>query len=118
MGIVKRDGLKLALVSWAGLLLGFVNKILLFPKYLEADQVGLATVLVNISVLFAQLASIGTPTLILKFFPYFNNEAHKHHGFISWAFKLATIGSIFTLLFFVIFKAPITHFFAEKSPLL
>ncbi len=118
MGIVKRDGLKLALISWAGLLLGFVNKIIFFPKYLEADQVGLATVLVNISVLFSQLASMGSAGLILKFFPYFNNDTHKHHGFITWVFKLATIGSIVTTLFFLVFKTPITHFFAEKSPLL
>jgi len=118
MGIVKRDGFKLALISWAGIALGCVNKLILFPKYLEAEEVGLAVVLINISVLFAQVASMGAGPLILKFFPYFNNDLHKHHGFLSWVFKLATWGSLITILFFIVFKAPITNFFAEKSPLL
>ncbi len=118
MGIVKRDGLKLVLISWMGIALGFFNKLILFPKYLETEEVGLTIILINISVLFAQIASMGSAPVILKFFPYFNNAMQKHHGFISWTFKLATLGSIATTLFFIIFKEPITHFFAEKSPLL
>ena len=77
MGIVKRDGLKLAAISWFGIGLGYLNKLILFPKFLETDEVGLANVLVNISILFAQFASVGSIGLILKFFPYFNNNGSR-----------------------------------------
>jgi O-antigen/teichoic acid export membrane protein len=118
MGIVKRDGLKLVLISWIGIALGFFNRLILFAKYLETEEVGLTVVLINISVLFAQIASLGLAPVILKFFPYFNNSDQKHYGFLTWVFKLTTIGSIVTILFFLIFKEPITLFFAKKSPLL
>lgn len=118
MGIVKRDGLKLAVISWFGIGLGYLNKLILFPKFLETDEVGLANVLVNISILFAQFASVGSIGLILKFFPYFNNHEQKHHGFLTWIFKLSTYGSLATILIFMVFKTPISNFFSQKSPLL
>ncbi len=118
MGIVKRDGLKLAIISWFGMALGYVNKLILFPKFLETDEVGLANVLVNISILFAQFASVGSIGLILKFFPYFKNDEEKHHGFLTWIYKLAAYGSLVTILICIVFKTPITNMFAAKSPLL
>ncbi len=118
MGIVKRDGLKLSTISWAGMLLGYVNKIILFPKFLSVQEIGLANVLISIAILFAQFSTLGTPGVLLKFFPYFNDITRKHYGFLTWIYKIAISGSVLSVVVLIVCKDSIAAFFSEKSPLL
>jgi O-antigen/teichoic acid export membrane protein len=118
MGIVKRDGFKLTIIAWAGILLGYVNKIILFPKFLDPEQVGLANILIAVAALFAQFSSLGTLTVLWKFFPYFKDHQNKHYGLLTWVFKLTGIGSLLTTLVLIAFHNPIAAFYSERSPLL
>ena len=53
MGIVKRDSIAITVLSYVGVVVGYVNKILLFPNFLSEEQVGLTSILVSLAVMYA-----------------------------------------------------------------
>ena len=71
MGIVKRNSITITILSYLGIVVGYVNKILLFPNFLSEEQVGLANILVSMAVMYAQFSAMGINSTIVKFFPFF-----------------------------------------------
>lgn len=118
MGIVKKDGLKLAVISYIGVILGYVNKIILFPNFLEADEVGLANIIVSIAAIYAQFSALGIPSTTVKFFPFFRDRERKHHGFLSWGMLFVLIGFLLTTILFIIFRPWVVNHYSANSPLL
>ena len=118
MGIVQRDSLRITVVSYAGAALGYLNKVFLFTNFLQTEQVGLANLLVTISVVYAQFAALGTRNIITRFFPFFNDPKKHHHGFLFGMMALALAGFVLTSLAFVIFRQPFVLLYRDSSPLL
>lgn len=118
MGVVQRQGVASTIISYVGAAIGALNKLILFTDFLTKEQVGLANVFLVISVIYVQLASLGTPNAILRFFPYFNNKAQHHHGFLA-GLLVANLGGflLITLAFFLL-KPSIISVWIGSSPLL
>jgi O-antigen/teichoic acid export membrane protein len=118
MGIIQKAGVRLTLFSYAGAALGYFNKILLFTNFLTLQQVGLINVLNNISVLYAQVATLGISTVSLRFFPYFNDKQKQHHGFFFWCNVIITFGFLLATCLFVLLKPLFIQHYIGSSPLL
>jgi O-antigen/teichoic acid export membrane protein len=118
MGIVHRDGFKLTIVSYIGLALGYINRGLLFPKFLQTDQVGLSVVLISIALIYTQFSALGLWGIILRFFPFFRDKDKQHHGFLFWAIVLMTIGSVITTAGFIVLKPFVVKHYSVDAPLL
>ena len=118
MGIVQKDSIRITVISYIGAGIGYLNKILLFTNFLTAEQVGLANILINISVVYAQFSALGMPWVTLRFFPYFNDKSKQHHGFLFWVIFLSLLGFLIVTLFFFIFQSTIINHYTENSPLL
>jgi len=95
-----------------------MNRVLLFANFLSPDQVGLAGILLNASVLYAQFAALGIPTISLRFFPFFFNKEKRHNGFFFWGNVFVFAGFLITTLFFVLFKPIIIRQFIDNSPMI
>lgn len=116
MGIVQRDAIRTTIVSVLGLALGYINRFYLAIMLFTSDQVGLINLLTTVSLLFAQLANLGTIYASWRFFPFFRNEEKKHYGFLMLNVLLVCIGIIlFTILAFVFDQPIIGHY--KESPL-
>jgi len=118
VGIVQRDGFKLTIVSYIGLILGYVNKVLLFPNFLDTEQVGLANIMINIAVVYAQFSALGLNGIVLRFFPFFRDKEKEHHGFLFWANLIMLIGFVLTSIAFVICKPWVVSHYSESAKLL
>ena len=118
MGVVQKQGVAATIVSYAGAVLGAINKLLLFPQLLTVEQVGLANVFLVIGVIYAQFSALGTPNAILRFFPYFRNKDQHHHGFLPWILIANLGGFLLISLVFLLLKPEIISIWQEKSPLL
>ena len=57
MGIVQRNSITITILSYLGILIGYVNKILLLTNFLTEEQVGLVNILTGLAVLYAQFCS-------------------------------------------------------------
>ncbi len=118
MGIVQRDSFRVTLISYAGAIIGFLNKVFLFTNFLDTDQVGLANLMITISLIYAQVAALGSRNIITRFFPFFNDPGHQHHGFLFGVMSLGMAGfTIATLLFFGL-RQPFAFLYQDSSPLL
>ena len=92
MGIVRRQGLRNTLISYAGLALGFVNTVLVLPRVLEPRQIGLTSVLVALATLFAQVSAFGFGNMGVRFFPYFRQTETGHRGFLPFLLGVPLLG--------------------------
>lgn len=118
MGIVQKASIKLTVVIYIGAALGYLNKVLLFTHFLSPTQVGLAGILSNVAVLYAQFATMGIPSISNRFFPFFNNREKRHHGFFFWSNVFVFAGFVLSTLIFLLLKPLIIAQFIDNSPLI
>ena len=117
MGIIQKDALRTAFLSYLGIGIGTINRAVLFVICLSTEQIGLVNLIVSVGLLFAQMANLGSVSSILKFFPYFKNDNKKHHGFIPFMSLYVLAGISICLIVFFVFKSDIQHLYIQKSPL-
>ena len=110
MGIIQRDAFRTMIISYLGLVLGYLNKGVLFVIVLSTDEIGLINLLISIGLLFAQFASLGVVNTTWKFFPYFRNEERNNYGFLKLVVVIALIGSVLAAFMAVVFgDSSLTH---------
>src|SRR5258708_17363046 len=117
MGIVKKQVYKNTLVSYAGMVIAYVNTILLFPFFVTNEQYGLYNLLISLSVLYSLVASMGIPGIVAKYFPFYRTEDGTHSGFVYWTAIISAIGASILVVLMVIFKPFILRQYVTNSPL-
>lgn len=115
MGIVQKDALRTTIVSYLGLILGYLNKVFLFILLLSTEEIGLLNLILSTGMLFAQFANLGTTNTAWKFFPFLRNEQNKHYGFLTLNVLIVLAGIAFFSLLLILFNDIISNYFAEKS---
>lgn len=82
MGIIIRQSIWISASSYLGILLGYVNVILLFPLFLEIDQIGSIRFIQSTSALFLQFAQVGLSAVVLRYYPIITQRVGNTSGFI------------------------------------
>jgi O-antigen/teichoic acid export membrane protein len=118
MGIIQRQGIKNTISSYVGILLGFVSLIVIQPKFLKPEEIGLARVLFAFSTLIASFIPIGVTNMTIKYFPHFRNPKNGHHGFMGFMLLFPIIGFIISAASLYIFKEFIIAQYRRESPLI
>ena len=116
MGIIIRQSIWISASSYLGILLGYVNVILLFPLFLETDQIGSVRFIQSTSLLFLQFAQIGLSAVVLRYYPIVAQRAGNTSGFIP-SILLASV--FFFLVFLAAFTAVedrIWQYFSQNAP--
>lgn len=117
MGLVQKDALSTTLISSIGLVLGYLNKGLLFLLIFSTEQIGVVNLIFSLGVLFAQFSNLGSLYSIWKFFPFFKSSDKAHHGFLTFMLFIVGIGVILVTTFFLLFRPSIQALYIDKSPL-
>lgn len=117
MGLVQKDAFRTTVISYAGILIGYLNKGVLFLMILSTAQIGLINLIISIGTLFAQLANFGTVYATWKFFPFMRNETKKHHGFLTFLLLIVGSGILVYSALYVVFREKIENGYIEKSPM-
>jgi len=113
--LLQKQGFLNSLILYAGTALGFVNLIILFQRVLTLEEIGFFTLMLTISLLYAQVASLGISNIILKYLPYYRSDDKRNGGFATFVTAWSLIGfAIFTILF-VLFKGSIIGFYKNKN---
>ena len=94
MGIIRKQSVVGSILVYAGAALGFLTSAILLPRFFSQEQIGLLSLLVTYSVLFAQFGSAGFLHTINRMFPYFRNDEKKHNGFLFFTLLVVSIASI------------------------
>jgi O-antigen/teichoic acid export membrane protein len=118
MGIIQRQGIKNTISSYFGILLGFVSLIIIQPKLLRPEEIGLARVMFAFSTLVASFIPIGASNMVIKYFPHFRNPKNGHHGFFGFMLIFPLVGFIISAIGLFAFKEFIIAQYRRESPLI
>jgi O-antigen/teichoic acid export membrane protein len=115
MGIVKKQVYKNTILSYAGMAVAYINTVLLFPFFTNAGQYGFYNLIISVSVLYSLVASMGAPSIIAKYFPFYRTEDNKHNGFMHWVAGLTLAGFALATVLYVALKPVILGAYAGNS---
>lgn len=116
MGIVIRQSILTTIISYLGVIVGFINLLYLYPKYLEIEQMGLLRTLQDAAFLFVPFAQLGLSHSITRFFPQYNTSKENASSFITLILTLSLAGFSIFWVFFSLAKEQILRFFQTNAP--
>lgn len=117
MGIIARQSIKGIIVTYIGVAVGFLTTFFVLTRFLSAEEIGLARVLVDAATLFIGLAQLGTNTSIIRFYPYFKDADTRDHGFFFYTLVVPLFGFLLFATIYWACHVPLGNWFGEKSPL-
>ncbi|HRJ28189.1 MAG TPA: oligosaccharide flippase family protein [Cyclobacteriaceae bacterium] len=118
MGIVIRQSIYTSIISYAGVVIGYINLLYLYPKFLDVEQIGLLRTIQDAAILFVPFAQMGLAQSITRFYPHFNKSEAGASSFITMILFLSLIGfGIFSIIF-TLAKSHILSFFNDQAALL
>ncbi|MFT5919420.1 MAG: O-antigen/teichoic acid export membrane protein [Granulosicoccus sp.] len=117
MGVIRRQSIKTSLLSYAGVGLGYLNVILLFPSFLSAEEFGLTRVMLAVVTIGSQFALLGSGNSIIRFFPEFKDPDKGHRGLLRLGLILAAIGFTIICAILLVMKPWVIQHYAERSSL-
>lgn len=115
MGLVIRQSIFTTIISYAGAVLGYINLLYLFPKFLDPEQVGLLRTIQDAAILFVPFAQFGLAQSIFRFHPQLAKDKQAEASFISLLFLLAIIGFALFLIIFKLFEQPLLSYFQDNA---
>lgn len=118
MGIVVRESIKSSIITYVGMAIGMVNVVFLYTKYLSPEELGLTRVLLDTTLLFVAFAQIGSPFIIIKYFPGYAGKQKDHRSFLSFILTYSLIGFLIFTIIFLLLQNSYLNFYSNKSPLL
>ncbi len=117
MGVIQDQSFKNTIISYIGLLLGFINVILLYPIYFSFEEFGLIFLMASIALVYTQLSGLGLENIIIRFFPFFKTADKKHSGFFTLVILIGITGFLVITLIYFLFSPLIKSAFSDRSPL-
>jgi len=118
VGVIRRQSIKSTIVVYCGMMLGYVNLLLLSPIILKPEEIGLVRVLYDGGYMFAVMAQLGIWSVATKFYSYFRDKKNKDNGFLFYLITIPIIGFTILCTLLVIFKDQFAGLFIQKSPLI
>lgn len=73
MGVIQKQSVKSSLIIMMGFALGAINILLIAPKVLSANELGLTRVITDVGLTLATFSTLGCVSVIYKFFPFYKS---------------------------------------------
>jgi O-antigen/teichoic acid export membrane protein len=117
LGIIKRQAYSGTILSYLGVVIGYITTGLLFPRFLTTSEIGLLAVFLSYAYIFAQLATLGTGRITIAVFPFFRNKDQNHQGFFPLMILISLIGLILAMVVIFFMKSWLISNSNDESPL-
>ena len=117
MGIVRRQSALNLIWSYLGVGLGYVNKVILFAEILSKSQFGLLELLLTFMTVGTELALLGSPKIITRFFPHHRNHPFREGSLMFFLAVYSLAGFLLLALALLLFQPWLVGAYQENSPL-
>lgn len=115
MGLVIRQSIYSTIISYLGIVIGYVNLLYLYPKFLSLEQVGLFRTIQDAAILFTPFAQFGLTQSIFRFYPLLVKDQKTSHTFITLMALMALAGFAIFFLVFKVFETPLLSYFQDNA---
>ncbi|PZP45689.1 MAG: hypothetical protein DI598_13025 [Pseudopedobacter saltans] len=118
MGIVRKQSFMSSIFMYVGVAIGALNVMILIPKFFTKEELGLYNVLLDCSLFFASLITLGSLSTFVKFYPVYSSHLKpKENDLPFWAILTTFIGTVLFLAFCLLFPELIEQKFGKNSKL-
>lgn len=104
MGVIKKQSIQSAILTYIGVFIGFVNAVIILPKFFDVKEVGLLSFLNSLSSILSTFFTLGVPLITIKMFPYLRSEEKKHNGFFGFTLIMSALGIALGAVFYLLFE--------------
>lgn len=115
MGLVIRQSFYSTIISYVGVVIGYINLLYLYPKFLTLEQVGLFRTIQDAAILLTPFAQFGLTQSIFRFYPQFVKSKGDSHKFITLMILLALAGFALFFIIFKLFETPLLSYFQNNA---
>ena len=112
---IKKQGIQNVIITYIGIVIGFVSLLLIQPNLLKPEELGLTRILIAAASLIATVLPLGVSSITTKFFPYFRNEDKKHYGYFGFMLLFPIAGALLCGIMVYLFKNAIISQYIEQS---
>lgn len=115
MGVIARQSVKAAIVTYISVIVGVLNQILIYPLFLSVKEYGEIQFILQTSVFFTPFILVGVTTLLTKYYPIYaqnNDQKRLLYGLIFIPIFINT--GLFLITFFV-FRHEINEYISLDS---
>ena len=116
MGIVIRQSLLSSAASYLGVAIGFVNAVILMPKFMTPDQIGLFRTLLSAALLLSNLGRFGINSGLVRFKSLLKNPHTELKSLYGLGVLIVFLSTLFFLIILIVFRSSWADFYAEKAP--
>lgn len=117
MGIVRRQSSFNLIYTYLGVALGFVNKLLLFAEILSKGQFGAIELLLTFMLVGTELAVLGSPKIVIRFFPHFREHPFRSGHLTFFLSVYSLLGFLLLTAVLLLIRPWIMAEFQEDAPL-
>lgn len=114
MGLIFRQSLKASLANYIGVLVGYVNVVYLFPRFMTESEIGIFRFLLEAAMVLSGFALMGSASAMVRYYPKLPRTEHdKGFGFLVFAIPL--FGFLLFLAVGSLFRESILSYFRPNA---
>jgi O-antigen/teichoic acid export membrane protein len=117
MGVIQRQGIQSTVITYAGMLTGFVSLLIVQPLLLSPEEIGLTRVLFSFSFLLSTLLPLSASNITTRYLPKFRNIENGNNGFLGFVFLILLSGILLILPVVYLGRYWIMNKYVEESAL-
>ena len=118
MGIIQQQSIRSTVIILLGFGLGAFNMLVLVPKIITPEQLGLTRLIADAAITLATLCTFGSLSVVNKFFPFYKSYLPpKKNDLPFLSLIICLIGFSIICLFGYLGRDIIFRKFNERSPL-
>lgn len=117
MGIIQKQGIQNTIISYVGILIGFVNVLILQPIMLTPEELGLTRILYSTATLLGTIFPLGLNGVTIKFLPQFRDSKTGNKGFLGFLLLVSFVFCVIMFVLLFLFKDIIIGKYATNSSL-
>lgn len=117
MGVIIKQSIQNTIISYVGIVLGFISTILLFPRILTPDKYGLTRLFISLALICAQFAHLGIKNTIIRFFPYFQSSKKEKSRLLTLTLLIPFGGFLLFTVLYLLGQDLFISYYNDRSAL-
>lgn len=113
MGVIQKQGLLNTVITYSGVVIGFVSLLFIQPQLLTSSELGLIRILLAFATIVATIMPLGVGNINTKFFPHFRNKEKKHFGYFGLMLSFLLVGFLICASLILVFKGKIIEVYSS-----
>ncbi len=116
MGVVLKQSFWTSAFSYLGVIIGYLNTLLILPAFFTPGQIGLYNQIQSAALLLVPLVTLGMGSSAIRFYPKLFKQKSSIPAFMGFLLLGAVIGILVSSVLLVLFSGPILSIYESKTP--